>query len=616
VNATPPSTKPAVNSIQPTLDNARAALLAERNEAGYWEGHLSSSALSTATAIVALHFVDAIEHESAISSGIAWLIENQNQDGGWGDTTLSFSNISTTLLCWSALAFAPESLEAPLAKASSSAQSWIANQVGSLAPEAIAEAVKARYGKDRTFSVPILMTCALAGKLGDSPQANWRRVLPLPFELATIPRSWFGAVGLPVVSYALPALIAIGYARYHHAHPIGPFRLIRRLAWKKASRLLNRIQPTTGGFLEATPLTSFVTMALAGSDQSQHPVVARAAQFLRRSQRPDGSWPIDTNLATWTTTLAVKALNSCADIDRKKIVNYLITSQYKEIHPYTNAAPGGWAWTELSGGVPDADDTPGALLALAILTDHRPDSIHINAASNAIIWLLTLQNRDGGIPTFCRGWGKLPFDRSSPDLTAHTLRAWAQWRPFVPAGLKKKIDSATATALSYLQQTQHDNGSWLPLWFGNQHRPDETNPTYGTASVLLALHTHFEKGPPIGKSTQSGIQWLLQNQNADGGWGAGQDSPSSIEETALAIEALSTLAPNQSIPFLSLQKGAEYLDHATAHGTRFPPSPIGFYFAKLWYHEKLYPIIWTVSALTRFKALSNRLDSEDESTSS
>jgi squalene-hopene/tetraprenyl-beta-curcumene cyclase len=27
------------------------------------------------------------------------------------------------------------------------------------------------------------------------------------------------------------------------------------------------------------------------------------------------------------------------------------------------------------------------------------------------------------------------------------------------------------------------------------------------------------------------------------------------------------------------------------------PSPIGLYFAKLWYYEKLYPLIFTVSAL-------------------
>jgi len=45
----------------------------------------------------------------------------------------------------------------------------------------------------------------------------------------------------------------------------------------------------------------------------------------------------------------------------------------------------------------------------------------------------------------------------------------------------------------------------------------------------------------------------------------------------------------------------DYLDRATQRGTRFPPSPIGFYFANLWYYEKLYPIIFTVAALERVR---------------
>jgi NAD-dependent dihydropyrimidine dehydrogenase PreA subunit len=34
-----------------------------------------------------------------IAAGIKWLAEHQNPDGGWGDTTKSLSNISTTMLC-------------------------------------------------------------------------------------------------------------------------------------------------------------------------------------------------------------------------------------------------------------------------------------------------------------------------------------------------------------------------------------------------------------------------------------------------------------------------------------------------------------------------------------
>ena len=32
-------------------------------------------------------------------------------------------------------------------------------------------------------------------------------------------------------------------------------------------------------------------------------------------------------------------------------------------------------------------------------------------------------------------------------------------------------------------------------------------------------------------------------------------------------------------------------------GTWTQPAPIGFYFAKLWYYERLYPMVFTVAAL-------------------
>ena len=92
-----------IMNLDQAIANTRAHLLSLRNAQGHWEGELSSSALSTATAIVALTLVDAQAHESVIARGARWLVENQNTDGGWGDTTISKSNLSTTLLCWSAL---------------------------------------------------------------------------------------------------------------------------------------------------------------------------------------------------------------------------------------------------------------------------------------------------------------------------------------------------------------------------------------------------------------------------------------------------------------------------------------------------------------------------------
>lgn len=572
-------------------NNCFEALLSERVPQGHWEGELSTSALSTATAIVALHCVDKSAHRDLIETGARWLVRHQNSDGGWGDTTRSFSNISTTLLCRAALYKCLPAEQTAIRNS----EWWIRDYVGSLDPKKIAEVVKARYGKDRTFSVPILMLCAICGTLG---KRGWKLVLPLPYEMAACPREWFAAMKLPVVSYALPALIAIGRARFEKVTPtpLNPLFWIRQFAWPKASKLLHEIQPASGGYLEAAPLTSFVTMALASAGKQDHPAAVSGVRFLVENVRPDGSWPIDTNLATWATTLAVKS--GVDGYDLKVVLQWLLNQQYKTVHPFTNSAPGGWAWTDLSGGVPDADDTPGAMLALRKLMDETTAAECLAAAEKGAIWLLDLQNNDGGIPTFCKGWGALPFDRSSPDLTAHTLRAWQEWYPDFDSGLQERIDRGIGVGLAFLKNAQQRDGSWIPLWFGNQHRGrDEENHTYGTAMVCRALEVMPETGDTP-EMFEAGLSWLRKNQNSDGGWGGGVRTPSSIEETALAISALAG-DPETERSRSNIENGMSWLIKATKNGTEFPSTPIGFYFAKLWYFERIYPYVWTAEAVNR-----------------
>ncbi|MEI6524689.1 MAG: hypothetical protein WCP62_01595, partial [Planctomycetota bacterium] len=50
-------------------------------------------------------------------------------------------------------------------------------------------------------------------------------------------------------------------------------------------------------------------------------------------------------------------------------------------------------------------------------------------------------------------------------------------------------------------------------------------------------------------------------------------------------------------------RGVAWIHQHTAEGTQFPASPIGFYFAKLWYYEKHYPICYSVAALERVAKL-------------
>jgi len=481
-------------------------------------------------------------------------------------------------------------------------------------------------------------------------------VPPLPFELACFPQSWFRFLKMPVVSYALPALIAIGQAVYQHRPPSNPLRRgIRHLARRRSLRVLETIQPSSGGFLEATPLTSFVTMSLASIGLADHPVARKAVEFLVRSVRADGSWPIDTNLATWVTTLSVKALATAGELERldrlPELRDWLLRQQYRQRHPYTGADPGGWAWTDLPGGVPDGDDTPGALLALRHLLAGQAPALVEEFVRRAIgpvqvialdsdsplrrpgsrdhpglqsilglSWLVRLQNGNGGWPTFCRGWGHLPFDRSGTDLTAHALRALAAWKSDLFASVASRvagtlseslnfrvsvdgvclhfpsradIDRATNRGLAYLAREQRPDGSWLPLWFGNQHTPDDENPTYGTARVLAAWR---DLGLRTTEPARRGVAWLLAAQNPDGGWGGGASTPSSMEETALAVEVLLDAGAEAE---LAVERGLDWLVERIEADGLHEPTPIGFYFAKLWYFERLYPIIFSVAALGR-----------------
>ena len=613
-------------SVDEAWESVCRGLLQDRTPAGHWIGELSTSALSTATAISAIcayqKHADAAPHsrdhewmDSFVEKGIQWLATQQNKDGGWGDTDLSYSNISTTMLVLAAWRISGCLERWP--DAVSQARAYVDSQGG-------IPGLRKRYGEDKTFAVPILANAAIAGEV------DWSEVSALPFEAACVPQSWYRFMQLPVVSYAIPALVAIGQAKFSHDPPRNPLtRWLRKCSVARSLHVLKRMQPASGGFLEAIPLTSFVVMGLSSSGQVDHPVVQLGLKFIRDSVRPEGSWPIDTNLATWNTSLSISALSqaitpdpgssgdrSSSDTREAKrreqlepmfapeLLDWLLQCQNVERHPFTGARPGGWGWSDLSGAVPDADDTPGALLALRhwadlAQTDPFTKERIEQAAQAGIEWLLSLQNRDGGWPTFCRGWGKLPFDRSGSDLTAHVMRALHAWKRLFPANT---IDRALERGWRYLRRQQQADGRWLPLWFGNQDLGDEENPIYGTVKVLLAFR---DLGKIHEDEARRGLAWLASQQHPDGSWGGGPsvlerggESPGSIEETALALEILVDSGDNGDHKTL-VEKGLRWLCQRVSENRHTQPSPIGFYFAKLWYHERLYPQVFTAAALSR-----------------
>lgn len=676
-------------------DAVRGELLAERTVNGHWVGQPSGSPLATATAISAL--VVAHGHQTDIDSSQAtlhaadqevytclqsdlsellieslhWLAQRQNHDGGWGDTEQGRSNLAATMATRAALRLT--CVPAKYEGLTDRADGYIAAQGGYVG-------LKKQHGRDKSISAPVLANCALAGLV------PWRHVPALPFELACAPQSWQSRLRLPVASYAIPTLVAVGQLKFRHDRPRNPItRALRVAACRKSLAVVERLQPASGGIMESTPLTAFVVMGLAGAGLIDHPVVARGIEFLLASVRSDASWPIVSNLSLWNTALAMDALadkppwpprpvsvthrpaaaasdswnitpkadsgevdpHARPQIDRpaatiedstlrldENCLDWVLNAQHREPPTGSGESPGGWSWTEIAGGLANSDDTAAALIALAAWRPrYRPLKQHrlVLAAHRGIEWLLGMQNHDGGWPTFQREWHALPLDRSAADVTAHAVRAlslWQrQWQAQPPpqeagmrsaSGLGTHLDVAISGGLRFLEQVQRNDGSFVPHWFGNQHHPEGHNLVYGTAQVVSMC---AERGMLESDMAQRAARWLLGVQHVGGGWGPPRSSPAtslsnvyrsntsraedalasfcSVEETALALEALMPLVGTNQLYTRAVQNGLRWLVDAVEQGRLRQPAPIGFYFARLWYYERLYPLVFAAGALSR-----------------
>ena len=313
-------------------------------------------------------------------------------------------------------------------------------------------------------------------------------------------------------------------------------------------------------------------------------------------------------------------------------LNWLLDRQRAEPDPVTEVPGGGWASSDAAGALPNTVATAGVLSALAKwLHDHANVQRKRleRAADRGIQWLLDLQNEDGGWPTYYRDDSLRQHEESSPDVTSQVLRSlaawWREWQMDVGdvaqqrrSNIDERMVRAVESGWRYLEAQQRTDGSFIPLWFGNEHQPNERNPVYGTAQVLLAS---MEAGRLESNMAQRAARWLVAAQHANGGWGpprspvdysgAEKDgfgarrtneamaSFCSIEETSLALSALIALAGSNAACSQAVSRGLAWLINAVEQDGHRRPAIVGYYLPKLWYYERLYPLVFAAGALTR-----------------
>lgn len=287
------------------------------------------------------------------------------------------------------------------------------------------------------------------------------------------------------------------------------------------------------------------------------------------------------NSAVWDTALMVTGLCDAGVKDPRlgQAVRWILDRQILtaagDWQVYNPELPsGGWAFQHHNDTYPDTDDTAAAIVALLKAESPHDTSV---AVTRGIVWLLGMQNRDGGWSTYDRDnnyafLNKIPFadaknmvDPSTPDVTGHILECLGVFlssprKDGVDKDIRTRVWAAVNRALKYLASTQEPGGAWWGRW--------GVNYVYGTSNVLCALG-HFKDEVSVPEMVERAIGWLRSVQNADGGWGEGLDSykdptkagkwPSTPSQTAWGVMALLPFSPPEDA---SIKAGVSWIIHA------------------------------------------------------
>eukprot|EP00051_Salpingoeca_urceolata_P031664 m.12497 g.12497 ORF g.12497 m.12497 type:complete len:725 (+) comp4271_c0_seq2:368-2542(+) len=213
-----------------------------------------------------------------------------------------------------------------------------------------------------------------------------------------------------------------------------------------------------------------------------------------------------------------------------KANRYVDVTQIRQNHPnhkryYRDETKGGWPFSTRAMGWIVADCTGEGLKAALICKSHGYTDTPLSDERlfDAVNILLLMQNATGGYATCekTRGWhffewfnssevfGEIMIDYDYVECSSSALQALCLFRSLYPDHRAEEVTTAIEKCKRFIQSIQLPDGSWEGLWgicF-----------TYGTWFGVEGLIDAgvAETDPKIKKA----CQFLLDHQQADGGWG-------------------------------------------------------------------------------------------------
>ncbi len=618
-------------SLDDCISAAEQALLQQQRADGHWVYELEADSTIPAEYILMNHFMgeieDELEHKIAV-----YLREKQTREGGWPLFHGGDIDLSCTVKAYYALKLVGDD---PKAEHMIRARNVILNHGGAAHCNVFTRITLALFGQVPWRAVPFIPAEVLLlpkwFPFHISKVSYWSRTVMVPlFILCTLKPAAANPRGVDIrelfitppedeqhyfrvttrLSRAFLALDQAGRT----LEKMVP-RFVRRFAIRKCERWFTRRlneDHGLGGIFPAM-VNAYEALALLGYPED-HPYRQQTRTAIRRLvvDRGDSAYCQPCMSPVWDTALACQALTESQGQETtrslRRALDWLRDRQlrdepgdWREARP--DLAGGGWAFQYSNYYYPDLDDT--SMVAWAM---HRVDpERYREAIQRAAIWIAGMQSRNGGFGSFEVDntqyyLNAIPFADHGALLDPPTEDVTGRCIALLSLVDKDRYATHIEAALSYLKETQEQDGSWFGRWGSNY--------VYGTWSVLSALEVAGIN--PREAFIRKAVAWLETTQNEDGGWGESNESyypprhhrpyRSTPFQTAWALLALLAAREQDSE---SVRLGIDYLiRHQRKHGLwqdddyTAPGFPRVFY---LKYHG--YTAYFPLWALARYRNL-------------
>lgn len=421
-----------------------------------------------------------------------------------------------------------------------------------------------------------------------------------------------------------------------------------------ADWMIRRFENSDGlGAIFPPIIWSVIALRCLGEDEDSPTVVAALNELEKLTIREGATARLEPcRSPVWDTAISVNALREAgvpaAHAAVERAVDWLLAKEVRSRgdwavnHP--GIEPGGWYFEFHNEFYPDVDDTIMVTMALSrclgpdradnsdsrqlvaelldkegdlrvILAGQTEDPLRVvsladraqrilAAIRRGVRWTCGMQCRDGGWAAFDSDndrevLTRVPFadhnamiDPPTADITARVLEMFGR------LGHDRR-DPGLEKAIQFVWQGQEPDGSWYGRW--------GVNYIYGTWQVLVGLR---EIGiPATDPRLQAGARWLIEKQQANGGWGETPRSydepqlrgtgPVTASQTAWAVMGLiaAGLAESEAV-----RRGIEFLCRSqTEEGTWNEPWFTGTGFPRVFYlRYHLYRHYFPLMALGRY----------------